>query len=689
MAVSELEIVSSLLPSALDKFRKQSSFDWKQMKLNIEDPEQLQIKMKVWSFLASDPNFERLYNTLPPEEEKLYVARQLVKFHHSGIYANINTENYKIRTRYIMTVNEATAAFNPNLSVKHALGVSLFANALLTLGTERHYHFYKDVWDGKILSCLALTEVAHGSDTKRLRTTATFDIKSQEYIIHTPDEKAAKCWVGNLGKQCTHALLFAQLWSRNECHGLQAFVVPIRDPQTLLPYSGVIVGDIGEKTGLNGIDNGFVMFNHYRVPRDNLLNRIGDITAEGEFETSFTDPQKILGAALENLSTGRVAIIQESTNTLAMAVTIAIRFGALRTQFCDAKGEELPLISYQLHQWRLFPYLAAAFGCKVFIRKFSDEYLECVEQSNSSRDGDMKQMADTVSCIHAVVCCSKSFITWITRDAIQECREACGGYGYLKASGLGDLRNNHDPKLTYEGDNNILLQQTSNWLLRQSKELRNHKDMLHFPLTCVSFLCQPEICLNYRFTGKNIEDIFSHTFIKCTFDWLVCWLIQTTETALHSLLNQNVDRISAKNQTQVFRAHTLALVFSQSNILRYFWEHCQSVEKNLRLILEKLYYLFALWCIHKNMVLLYQGGYCEGPLLANLICEAILKLCTDLCNEVVSLVDVISPPDFILNSIIGLSDGNLYSNLMQNFLNDPQNLKRPNWWREMLMKPKL
>lgn len=34
--------------------------------------------------------------------------------------------------------------------------------------------------------------------------------------------------------------------------------------------------------------------------------------------------------------------------------------------------------------------------------------------------------------IHAVSSCTKPIAAWTCRDAIQECREACGGHGYLK-----------------------------------------------------------------------------------------------------------------------------------------------------------------------------------------------------------------------------------------------------------------
>lgn len=97
------------------------------------------------------------------------------------------------------------------------------------------------------------------------------------------------------------------------------------------------------------------MFKNYRVPRESLLNRTADVTPEGDYESSFTEPGKILGAALENLSMGRVGIIQESTNNLICAVTIALRYAALRKQFAPNgvdgvnNAKELPLIEYQLH----------------------------------------------------------------------------------------------------------------------------------------------------------------------------------------------------------------------------------------------------------------------------------------------------------------------------------------------------
>lgn len=38
-------------------------------------------------------------------------------------------------------------------------------------------------------------------------------------------------------------------------------------------FSGITIGDIGPKLGINGNDNGFLIFNNYRIPRRHMLMR--------------------------------------------------------------------------------------------------------------------------------------------------------------------------------------------------------------------------------------------------------------------------------------------------------------------------------------------------------------------------------------------------------------------------------
>ena len=144
-------------------------------------------------------------------------------------------------------------------------------------------------------------------------------------------------------------------------HGLHTFIVPIRDPVNLKTYPGITIGDMGEKIGLNGLDNGFIVFDRYRVSRDALLDKNGGINEDGKYVSPFKDAKKKMGASLANLSFGRMGIMNMTNQNLQLAVTIAIRYSAVRKQFGakEAHGE-LAVLEYQTQQCRLFPFLAAA-----------------------------------------------------------------------------------------------------------------------------------------------------------------------------------------------------------------------------------------------------------------------------------------------------------------------------------------
>ena len=69
---------------------------------------------------------------------------------------------------------------------------------------------------------------------------------------------------------------------------------------------------------------------------------------------------------------------------------------------------------------------------------------------------------------------------------------------------LGSLREDNDPNCTYEGDNNVLLQQTSNYLLQlHTKHKENGTRSALTPLSVMlpvlcSFLCRQRSCFLTR-----------------------------------------------------------------------------------------------------------------------------------------------------------------------------------------------
>lgn len=90
------------------------------------------------------------------------------------------------------------------------------------------------------------------------------------------------------------------------------------------------------------------MFDQYRIPRDALLNKYADVLEDGTYTTSFRNSKAKTGKSLGALSTGRINITTGSAISINNAVTIAIRYAAVRKQFTDGKNpEEIPILEYQ------------------------------------------------------------------------------------------------------------------------------------------------------------------------------------------------------------------------------------------------------------------------------------------------------------------------------------------------------
>lgn len=92
-------------------------------------------------------------------------------------------------------------------------------------------------------------------------------------------------------------------------------------------------------------------------------------------------------------------------------------------------------------------------------------------------------------------------------------------YNNLKilVSGIGDLRNDHDANCTYEGESNVLVQQTSNWLLKLWPMVLKGQKLQKTTLNSVSFLSDAMKILKMKFRANSVEEAINpeSKFILC------------------------------------------------------------------------------------------------------------------------------------------------------------------------------
>jgi acyl-CoA oxidase len=347
---------------------------------------------------------------------------------------------------------EELVAADPSLQIKAGVQWGLFGSAILHLGTEEQQdRLLPGAMDLSVPGAFAMTETGHGSDVASIGTTATYDPETEEFVLNTPFRGAWKQYLGNAAKHGVAATVFAQLITNGVDHGVHCFYVPIRDPQTMEFLPGVGGEDDGQKGGLNGIDNGKLHFTNVRVPRQDLLARYGQVAPDGTYTSTIDSPGRRFFTMLGALVQGRVSLDGAAISAAKIGLAIATKYADQRRQFSPSAGaDELTLLDYATHRRRLFPRIAEAYA----MHFAHDELLDMFDAVFSGRE-DTPAMREDLETTAAAL---KATSTWYSLDTLQECREACGGAGFLSENRFTSLRADLDIYTTFEGDNHVLLQ---------------------------------------------------------------------------------------------------------------------------------------------------------------------------------------------------------------------------------------
>lgn len=537
-------------------------------------------------------------------------------------------------------IMEALSYHDLSLVIKFGVQFGLFGMSVYFLGTEKHHSAYlKAIGTLQLPGCFAMTETAHGSNVRGIETTATYDHRSKTFAIRTPHIGAQKEYIGNAACHGKMATVFAKLIVEGKDYGVSAFLVPLRDDSgQVLPR--ITITDCGRKMGLNGVDNGVIVFNDVIIPYDNLLDRFARVTAEGKFDSPIASDNRRFFTMLGTLVGGRIGIPRSGLSAAKSGLTIAIRYGDQRRQFGPEGATEVPILNYRQHQRRLMPLLATVYAHHFALQYLTKRFLERTEE-------DIQE-------IEALAAGLKAVATWNTTATLQECRECCGGKGYLSENRIDALKNDTDVYTTFEGDNTVLMQLVAKSRLTEFKQEFSNMDLFGI----FNYVAeQAKTTLTERnpliIRSTDTQHLLDAEFHLNAFKYRERSILTSAARRLKRHIDGGMDSFDAFN---VCQNHLIQLSFAYVDRIvleQFIAQVARTEDTDCKAVLQKLCQLYALnqVDIHKGWYL--ENGYMEG-VKTKALRKALDQLCWEIRRDAVPLVDAFRIPDNLLSAPISI-----------------------------------
>ncbi len=307
--------------------------------------------------------------------------------------ADLDSISYAIT---IEEISRVSGAMGLCVTVHNSVGIY----PILQFGTEEQKErFVTRLASGECIGAFCLTEANAGSDAAGVETHAV--ASGDGYIVN-----GTKIFVTN-GGVCSLPLIFAVTDAANPSRSASVFIMERDMP-------GYSVGEIEDLCGMRANPVSSLFFEDCRVPRENLLGRIGDG----------------IKIALETLDTGRIGIAAQAVGIANAAFEASVKYSKERQQF------RKPISAFQSIQNLLADMAVEIDAARLLV------YRVCALKDAGKSFGKEAAMAKLYASTTA---------TTVTGRAVQ----IHGGYGYSKEYDVE--RYFRDAKVTeiYEGTSEI------------------------------------------------------------------------------------------------------------------------------------------------------------------------------------------------------------------------------------------
>nr|XP_045224815.1 acyl-coenzyme A oxidase-like protein [Macaca fascicularis] len=225
------------------------------------------------------------------------------------------TKNFVSRS---LVLGEVVSMADMATGVKCGIVYWLFGGAIRNVGSPEHVtKWFQPLQKQKYTGMFAVTERGHRSNVRGIQTEATVDLSAQEFVIDTPCENAEKMYIGNAMYR-NYAAVFAQLIVDGRSQGPHCFIVLVRDENGSL-YPGVTAIDRRMyKEGLHGVDNGMVIFDKVRIPRENPLDKFGSVAPDRQYHSPTRNKSARFSAMLAALTPSRLAVAFQAMGAMKL-----------------------------------------------------------------------------------------------------------------------------------------------------------------------------------------------------------------------------------------------------------------------------------------------------------------------------------------------------------------------------------